>query len=270
MDDICANCDAPLTGPYCAQCGERQLDPHHLSFKHFVHDAIHEFTHLDGPVGTTLRLLFTRPGALAEAYLAGKRTTLIRPLRLYLIVSLAAIFFMRSSIASLQHLVTGNGPFAPVFGNAIAAAAKAQGISETAYLATRSGVFNGIHNFSVTYISTGLLILGCWALWHRRRAYFGTHAVFVLYASCATDVVMTAATWLTYKISHGNLTAVGTVSNLSLLYMAIYFFLAAKRVYAEGWFRTALKVLLLIGTVVVYSLISLVLSLFITLPLFAP
>jgi len=269
MEKTCANCDAPLTGPYCSQCGEREFDAHHLSFKHFLHESIHEFTHLDGHIGTTLRLLFTHPGALAEAYLAGKRTGLIRPLRLYLIISLATLFFMRSSVASLQHLVTGNGPFAPVFSNAISAAAKAQGIGEAAYLAKRSVVFQGVHNVSITYISTGLLILGCWALWHRRRALFGEHAVFVLYATCATDMVMTASTWLAFKISHGNPAAVTTVSNFCLLYMAVYLYLAARRTYGSGWLGTALKILLLMIVLIIYNFISLVISLLIALPLFA-
>ena len=32
----CVSCDAPLSGPYCARCGERVLEPEALTLRHFL------------------------------------------------------------------------------------------------------------------------------------------------------------------------------------------------------------------------------------------
>ena len=37
----CLNCDAPLSGPYCSQCGERTLEAEALTLRNFaVHTAV--------------------------------------------------------------------------------------------------------------------------------------------------------------------------------------------------------------------------------------
>jgi hypothetical protein len=30
------SCDAPLSGPYCSQCGERTIEPKALTLRHFL------------------------------------------------------------------------------------------------------------------------------------------------------------------------------------------------------------------------------------------
>jgi hypothetical protein len=63
----CVSCDAPLSGPYCARCGERALEPEALTLRHFlVHTVAHELLHVDGTLWRTLRLLFVRPGRLSQ------------------------------------------------------------------------------------------------------------------------------------------------------------------------------------------------------------
>ena len=72
----CVSCDAPLSGPYCARCGERALEPEALTLRHFlVHTVAHELLHVDGALWRTLRLLFVRPGRLSlDALLFGRRS----------------------------------------------------------------------------------------------------------------------------------------------------------------------------------------------------
>jgi hypothetical protein len=84
----CLNCGAPLVGPWCARCGQK--DPHpELPLQELVHDVAHEFTHWDGKVLGTLRELMTRPGQLTVDFLAGRRARWLPPFRLYLIASIA-------------------------------------------------------------------------------------------------------------------------------------------------------------------------------------
>jgi Protein of unknown function (DUF3667) len=82
----CVSCGASLSGPYCARCGERALEPEALTLRHFlVHTVAHELMHVDGALWRTLRLLFVRPGRLSLEYAAGRRRPYINPFRLLLI-----------------------------------------------------------------------------------------------------------------------------------------------------------------------------------------
>jgi hypothetical protein len=93
----CVSCDAPLSGPYCARCGERVLEPEALTLRHFlVHTVAHEILHVDGTLWRTLRLLFVRPGRLSLEYAAGRRRPYVNPFRL-LLIAIVAYTLMTSS-----------------------------------------------------------------------------------------------------------------------------------------------------------------------------
>ena len=93
----CVSCDAPLSGPYCARCGERALEPEALTLRHFlVHTVAHELLHVDGTLWRTLRLLFVRPGRLSLEYAAGRRRPYVNPFRL-LLIAIVAYALMTSS-----------------------------------------------------------------------------------------------------------------------------------------------------------------------------
>jgi hypothetical protein len=104
----CVSCGASLSGPYCARCGERALEPEALTLRHFlVHTVAHELLHVDGALWRTLRLLFVQPGRLSLEYAAGRRRPYINPFRLLLI---AIVIYALT--ASSGHVSTWN--FGPV------------------------------------------------------------------------------------------------------------------------------------------------------------
>ena len=59
-------------------------------------DAVNAFTHFDGKFFTTLKYLLFRPGKLTCEYLQGRRVRLMKPLQLYLIVTLLYFIFFKS------------------------------------------------------------------------------------------------------------------------------------------------------------------------------
>ena len=91
----CQDCAAPLTGPYCAQCGQR-ADLHVPTMAEVAHDVVHSALHLDGRVWRTLRSLLLRPGELTREFIAGRRQRYLPPFRLYLVISIG--FFAVSSL----------------------------------------------------------------------------------------------------------------------------------------------------------------------------
>jgi hypothetical protein len=93
----CANCDAPLTGPYCAGCGQHARESVRTVGALF-HDAWHVLTHLDGRFWQTLAALLLRPGRLTQEYFAEHRARYLPPVRLYLVLSV--LFFALSPLRS--------------------------------------------------------------------------------------------------------------------------------------------------------------------------
>jgi hypothetical protein len=93
----CANCEARLSGPYCAICGQRAHESAR-SLATLFHDAWHVLTHVDGRLWQTLRRLAFNPGHLTGEYFRERRARYIPPFRLYLVLSL--VFFGLAALTS--------------------------------------------------------------------------------------------------------------------------------------------------------------------------
>lgn len=89
----CANCEAPLSGPYCARCGQAVAPFPEPAFVH-AKEALEEAIAFEGRLWRTLGVLLFRPGRLTNAYLAGRRVRYIRPVRLYLAASVLFFFLL--------------------------------------------------------------------------------------------------------------------------------------------------------------------------------
>lgn len=86
----CANCGAPLTGSFCAACGQKAHV--HRSLVHVGEEILHGVTHFDGKAWTTLPMLLFRPGKLTRDYIEGKRARYIAPVPLFLLVVFLMFF----------------------------------------------------------------------------------------------------------------------------------------------------------------------------------
>jgi hypothetical protein len=85
----CANCDAPMHGEFCAQCGQ----PKKGMIRHLtgiLADFLDSVFNLDSRTFRTVGPLFYKPGYLSNEYFAGRRTRYVTPLRLYVFLSVIA------------------------------------------------------------------------------------------------------------------------------------------------------------------------------------
>jgi hypothetical protein len=96
----CENCGQPLTGEYCAACGQRN-EPHVHTLGHFASEAFESVTHADSRLWRTLGYLLVKPGFLSREFFNGKRARYLPPFRLYLVISL--LFFL---VAGMGNHVT--------------------------------------------------------------------------------------------------------------------------------------------------------------------
>jgi hypothetical protein len=90
----CLNCEASLTGAYCAQCGQK-VQPANPRLGDIASDAWENFVNVDGKFVRSIRDLLRHPGLLTREYLAGRRARYVPPFRLYLICSVA--YFLMSA-----------------------------------------------------------------------------------------------------------------------------------------------------------------------------
>ena len=95
----CANCGAPLTGEYCAQCGQSRAELKRPIIGLFT-DALDGLLTWDGRLLTTFRQLYARPGKLARDFVDGQRRRFTPPVRLYLVVSL--VFFAAMAFSGVR------------------------------------------------------------------------------------------------------------------------------------------------------------------------
>ncbi|MEO0871049.1 MAG: DUF3667 domain-containing protein [Pseudomonadota bacterium] len=88
----CANCGAPLTGPYCNQCGQKAHV--HRTLSAIGHDLMHGVLHLDGKLAHTLPLLVLKPGTLTRRYIEGERAKFVSPMAMFLfsVFAMFAVF----------------------------------------------------------------------------------------------------------------------------------------------------------------------------------
>src|SRR5437764_106970 len=87
----CANCGAPLVGPYCAMCGQ-EPDMHRRTVAGLAHDLISDIASLDSRILRTAKALLFRPGELPLAFHEGRTRRYVPALRLYFFVTL--VFFL--------------------------------------------------------------------------------------------------------------------------------------------------------------------------------
>ena len=75
-----------MSGNFCANCGQT-ANIHRVTFKHFLHEFFHAFTHTDKGILLLMKELVTRPGHVAREYLDGKRKKFFNPLTFLVILS---------------------------------------------------------------------------------------------------------------------------------------------------------------------------------------
>jgi hypothetical protein len=89
----CLNCGFELTGPYCAQCGQRATDVN-LSVRTLVVEFADSLFSWEMGFWQTFKRLVFQPGELTREYVVGRRKRYSSPIKLYLGTSLVFFFLM--------------------------------------------------------------------------------------------------------------------------------------------------------------------------------
>jgi len=267
----CQNCGAPLIGPYCARCGQHDVD-YHRSIRHMVEDFAEGFFHLDGKFFMSVRYLFTRPGFLTREFIAGRRAGYANPVRFYIFASF--LFFV---VAALTHRkpATPDTPEATArAGEALkqaeqgspelkqiidrnVAAKSARGTSSSAFVRRLIGP-NGINDRELTaeirhllpttlFFCLPFLALVLRAVFFHSGRYYIEHLIFALHLQAfvfLAELAREGITWCCKRISDGFGDKVETILLFGIIYLAYRSF---RTVYGQSAWRTAFKFALTSG-----------------------
>ena len=106
----CLNCNAELTGAYCAQCGQKNIRSG-LRFGEVISDFFSYNFSIDGPILQTLKLLVMNPGELYRSFIQGKRKSYYKPIQFFIVTTL--VYFAFGEIIGYDPLKDEFGDEAP-------------------------------------------------------------------------------------------------------------------------------------------------------------
>ena len=215
----CANCGAPLNGPYCQACGQKAASPN-VSLHEFFHEAFHELAHVDGKIVQTLRLLLTKPGQLTREFLDGRRQRYVSPLRLYLTCSL--IFFALAAVAP-----RADRPFFTVSRARGEAGLDPERVRAVRREATEKANDAIVHNLPrVMFLLMPVFALLTWFFYRRQQQpFYAAHLYYSIHFHSYVFLLLTAGIGLRPLLGSQRATA------LPMGLIAVWHFASLRRVF---------------------------------------
>jgi hypothetical protein len=269
-DRPCLNCGDPTVGNFCPVCGQRKVEVR-VSLRRMLLEAIEDQFSLNAALPRTLGALFFHPGRLTSEYMAGRIARYIPPFRLYLFASL--VFFLMISFNDVDGSFVSDGGVNVQVGNApdsATAARRAEALRRAAEARQAGGRWTDDMDINtpwpalnralmekrdelgrMTPQQAGRAIVGDFMeriptmmfvllpvfaavlklLYVRRKRFYVEHFVFALHAHAFTYLLFTVMALVGLDVVTIGLT----------LWMLLYYFLAMKRVYGQGWTKTGIK-----------------------------
>jgi len=274
--DSCPNCSAPLEGPYCASCGQRQVDLDQ-PFRDLAGEAMESFLSFDTRIVQTMWPLIRRPGLLTVEFMAGRRVRYVHPFKLYfafcvlLFLGLAFSNYSVIHVGETEDVVTG---FRVEFneGEGVEEATETtEGPSllgrvfgPVAELAENDpGRLNRI--FTDRLAKSIILLVPIFAVLltalYRRRRYVA-HLVFSLHLHSFAFLALIVGLAIDLAARASEQTGPG--NGLAVLVIADYSFLALRRVYGQGRFFTVIKMVVLLLGYLGARIVTMILTLALT------
>lgn len=253
----CLSCGVPQPGRFCAACGEKRISSTDFSIEYFFEDAFEHLTHFDLKPLRAVTLLVKEPGRLTRDYLDGRRRGRPGPIQLFVIVNV--VFALLIGLTTWRPLDTplsvqlSSAPVHSLKRHMVDESIKRKGITSEEFereynadtkVESKEWVFAMIPVFAAT-----LAVL----FWFRR--YFFEHLVFAThYYSFVLLAIFVWAFGFDFMVRplerarrlHINPEDAATL--ILSITLAVYLFLALRRVYGTGTVRSVLRAAALSGT----------------------
>ena len=267
----CPNCGARVTGKFCAACGQDN-NVSVVAFHRLVGDFIRDFFNFDSRLFNSIGPLILKPGFLTVEYLAGRRATYLPPVRMTLFLSI--IFFglvalQAGGATQTRTIQTGDKPAAAVPDNRLLRLEVDDDdtieltSAESGWLKTMED--RATHNFrrlgkdgdyQRDMVQQGIghlpvmmfLLLPVFAfilkiLHVRSGRYYVEHLILSMHIHAFNFLTLAVIVGLSMipAVRAASLSLPGWLITLWWLWFLLYPWLAMKRVYRQGVFKTTVK-----------------------------
>lgn len=253
----CPSCQTEMLGKFCYTCGEKKPEISDLSLKKFITSAIDNFTHFDGKFFISLKYLLFFPGKLSTEFLNARRVKLMKPLQLYIVISIIFFIFLKNFdlfYSPLSYTVNQKNDYGlrvKAFAETKAAALKITDIELEKTFNSRA-----TDNAKLfVFIWIPLISLVAYVLFFKRyRQYvphliFSTHyfTFFLVSFLLYTQIVVMPVIKFRYQWFEEHRTLLWGILQFAVF---VYLLLAVKRVYQQKWIWIILKSLVLFACLI--------------------
>lgn len=244
----CTNCESSLDQQehFCPECGQKNLD-RKVSFWVFVGDFFREEFNLNNRLLISLKNLIVKPGFLTVEFMEGKRRSYIRPSQMFLIAGFLCFFVLsfqidqqvgdieKGSVNIVDTDVFDASPDSPDNPFKIYIRSHIEEANDD----PKKFIVNTLQKLPLVL----LIILPVFALFQklvyvRHRIYFVEHLVFLLHVHTFMFLLIFAGGILMFFLPPEYLFYIP-------LTMLLYLFIAFRRVYQQGFWKTTFKFSLL-------------------------
>ena len=243
-EKICKNCNSELVGLYCSECGQKNTEL--LSVKAIVKELTDNMFSFDSRFFITLKYLIIKPGFLTKEYWAGRRTTYLPPLRMYLVLSVFYFFLHSIMDEGLLHIIIDKSPqnnpktFAfntdgvpQIFHFIIDNLNKGIKVTDERRL---SKDFMGDYMPSAMFILMpfmGLLLL---LVYKKKKLFYSYHLITVLHFHCFVFFLNSVEE------------LIPIIEDIITLFFFYYAVSMLKVIYQDSWVKTSMKFMMLLVT----------------------
>jgi hypothetical protein len=253
---LCKNCNSELVGLYCSECGQK--DSELLSVKAIVKELTDNIFSFDSRFFITLKYLIIKPGFLTKEYWAGRRTTYLPPLRMYLVLSVFYFFLHGIMDEGIFQIIIDKNPqksnsetfefntdgVPQIFHFIIDNLNKGIKVTDERGL---SKDFIGDYMPSAMFILMpfmGLLLL---FVYKKKKLLYSYHLITVLHFHCFVF------------FSNSIKELIPLIGDIITLFFFYYAVSMLKVIYQDSWYKTSMKFMILLityGTSVMLTILA--------------
>ena len=177
----CPSCNTLTIGNYCRNCGEKKMDHHDYSIRHYLENALDLFTHFDSKFFRSTWLLVTRPGYLSSEYWQGRRVQYMKPLQLFIFINIIyyfsiTLFQFDTFTTRLSVQLHGNDYYPAYAQQQVNKIIEQDNISYEAF-ETKYNEKTTVLSKTLIFLFIPIFALLFYSLFFRKRKYFLEHVV---------------------------------------------------------------------------------------------
>jgi hypothetical protein len=242
---LCPSCNTEFKGVYCYRCGERQLDQKQRSLKYLFASLFESFTDLDGKLWRTLKLFILEPGKLSLLHHQGVRKNYLKPITLFLFISI--IFFIFTPTTDFNLSLNDQLNLQPIYSEWLSSVIEKQlntmGKSEKE-IAVSYNLLSPVIAKTLFFINIPILSIGILLLNYKKKFVYLDHFIYSLYINSFILFLPLIIASLFYILGLFLPELPGIISTLMIIGVILTFlFLSQKNMYGNSNWVAAFKTL---------------------------